>query len=389
MLRVVITGYSLFTAFGFGREVAAEHLFGGTHGFKPIERFDPAPFRCSFGAEADFSGSLLELGMICAKEALSHASLSLPADAGIVIGCAGDFEVVHRFWSGVQRLDPSGAHLETARLSESLPGYHTRAIADMCGIPGTRTLTFNNACISSSNAIGHAYDLIQSGREHSVLCGGYSLINKELFAKFDAGMAFSRDGVIRPFSLNRSGLLLGDGGCMMVLEELGHALHRKATILAELTGWGLSSDAYHVSKPHPEGNGIAAAVTTALKRSEISPQQISYINAHATGSKFTDCAETNGIKQVFGDKAYDIPISSTKSMTGHLLQATGAVETAICLMALQEDLVPPTIGHEAFDPECDLDYVLHETRTKKLEYVLNVNSSFGGNNTALILRKWR
>ncbi|MBW7477304.1 beta-ketoacyl-[acyl-carrier-protein] synthase family protein [Paenibacillus oenotherae] len=378
--RVVITGYGVMTAFGFGEQAVAEHILRGKHGFRPVRRFDGAPYRSSIAAESDYDGSLLQLGIECTGEALGMSGLRGPLNGSVLIGTNGDYDAIQQFWQG--RLHDRKSMLP---LKASVPGYHAEAIAAEYRIQGRR-IAFTNACVASSNAIGYGYDRIAQGQDELAVCGGYFLVNEEFTAKFNSGRALSRDGLVRPFSADRSGLLLGDGGAMFVLESLEHALQRGAVPLAELAGWGLACDAYHVCQPHPEGSGMAMAVKRALHRADLQPSAIDYVNAHGTATPINDPAETKGIKEAFGSAVQGLPISSSKSMTGHILEGTGAVETAICLVAMRRGIIPPTASYSSRDPACDLDYVPNEPRTARLQTVMNLNAGFGGNNCALILK---
>jgi 3-oxoacyl-[acyl-carrier-protein] synthase II len=239
--------------------------------------------------------------------------------------------------------------------------------------------------VAASNALIHGAGLIASGREELALCGGCYLVNEEFFAKFDSGRAFSRDGLLRAFSGERSGLLLGDGAAVLVLEEKERALRRGARCLARVAGWGMADDAFHVCQPHPEGNGLAAAMRKALRRAGVGPEAVGYVNAHGTGTPLNDAAETKALKQAFGEHARGLAVSSTKTTTGHTLEASGALETVIALIALQDGVAPPTASYTKRDAACDLDYVPNEPRPVSLRYVLNINAAFGGVNTALLL----
>lgn len=381
-IRVAVTGMGVMTPFGFGVEAIRDNILCGRHRFGVTTRFDASRFRTAYSAQSEFAGSMLELGFRCTEEALDCAGLQdQMQNAALVIGISGDYNALNAYWKHQQiGRDPGSG------IVEFLPAYHSDAIATRFRIGGPR-LVFNNACVASSNAIGAAYDYIVQGKVDVAVCGGYSLVSEEMYAKFDSGMAFSSDGRVRSFSGKRTGMLLGDGGAMFVLEKWEAAIRRKATILAEIIGWGAACDAYHVCQPHPEGAGMAAAIGRALQRAELVQSRVDYINAHGTGTLHNDKSETLAIKRAFGDYAYDMPVSSTKTMTGHILEGTGAVETAICIAALQNNIVPPTAGYLDKDPHCDLDYVPNVPRSKDLSVVLNLNASFGGNNTALLVGK--
>ncbi|WP_308402582.1 beta-ketoacyl-[acyl-carrier-protein] synthase family protein [Streptomyces sp. TBY4] len=217
--------------------------------------------------------------------------------------------------------------------------------------------------------------------------GGAYLVERELFAKFDSARAFAKDGFVRPFSKDRTGLLLGDGVACLVLESEESAAARGANVLARVAGWGISSDAYHASRPHPEGRGTAQAMESALQVAGLGPDAVDYVNVHGTGTASNDTSETGALRRVFGDRAAHLPVSSTKSTTGHTLEGAGAVEAVITLLALNHGLIPPTANFTTPDPECDLDYVTEGARPASLRRAMTTNSAFGGVNTALLLER--
>lgn len=381
--RVVVTGIGMMTPSGFGEEAVKRTILAGVHQFRPITRFDAAKFRSGIAAQSHYEGTLLDLGIRCAEEAIRSAGSPDVENASLVLGIQGDYDALSRYW---EARTERGEY--ESRIAEFMPSYHLEALSERLGMKGRgKKIVLNNACIASSNAIGVGYELIKQRRADTVVCGGYSLVTEEMFAKFDSGRAFASDGRIRSFSRNRTGMLLGDGGAVLVLESYDAARRRQAPIYAEMAGWGLSCDAFHVSQPHPEGAGVARAIEKALRTSSIAKEAVDYINAHGTGTAYNDKSETLGIKQAFGEHAYHIPISSTKSMTGHILEGTGAVETAISVIAMNEGILPPTVGYEEPDPLCDLDYIPNRPRPREINTVLNINASFGGNNTAIIMRK--
>jgi 3-oxoacyl-[acyl-carrier-protein] synthase II len=381
---VAVTGFGLMTPFGFGGEAAVRHLFAGEDKFGAVTRFDTGRFRSSIAAESGFTGRFLELGMLLADEAIRMAGLDARESAvSVLLGTMGDYGELNRFWR--ERLNGSEDGGRTDP-SESLPAYHTAAMAERFGLRG-RQWTFTNACIASSSAIASACELIAQGRDNVALCGGYSLVTEEIYAKFNSGRAFSKDGKVRSFSLSRSGMLLGDGGAMFVLENAEHARRRGARVLAEIAGWGIANDAFHVCQPDPGGGGMSRAMEKALRRAGIRADEVGYINAHGTGTPLNDSSETRAVKRVFGAAAYRVPVTSTKTMTGHMLDGTGAVETAITMMAMNAGVIPPTAGFTEPDPDCDLDYVPCEARRSAFRYAINLNAAFGGCNSAIVLKK--
>jgi 3-oxoacyl-[acyl-carrier-protein] synthase II len=248
------------------------------------------------------------------------------------------------------------------------------------------------ACASAANAIGDAFRIIERGDADAIIAGGTeSAITPLSFAGFCSARAMSRFNEIparacRPFDLNRDGFVMGEGSGILILEELEHALARGARILGEVLGYGMTGDAYHITSPDPNGKGIENSMILALKDASLKPAQIDYINAHGTSTEANDKIETAAIKKVFREN--DILVSSTKSMTGHLLGASGGIEAAACILALNDNLVPPTINYETPDPDCDLDYVANQARKKELNYVLSNNLGFGGHNVSLVFGKY-
>ena len=276
---------------------------------------------------------------------------------------------------------------DARRVADAVPARLTELLAGELGLTGPR-LTFTNACVASAAALIHACRLISSGRIDVAVCGGGYLVEEETFGKFDSGRALSRDGMVRPFSADRTGLLLGDGVAVVVLESAEHARRRGARPLAGVVGWGAASDAHHIAQPHPEGVGLARAARQAMRLAgDPDGAALDYVNAHGTGTKYNDGAETRGLRAAFPERAESIPVSSTKSTTGHLLEAAGVVEFVITMLALTDGVLPPTAGFTAPDPECDLDYVPNEPRRADLRRALTVNAAFGGANTALVLER--
>lgn len=381
---VVVTGFGVLSAFGFGADALRKHVFAGVPGFRGVSRFDPRPYRSGVAAESDGAPRQRQVFLECARSALGMAGLSGPLRGSVLLGTQGDFTGLNSFWKARQRQEETQVAADV--LLESVAAFHPEAVGDALQVEGRR-VAFTNGCVAASNALIHGSELIATGREELVLAGGCYLVDEEFFAKFDSGRAFSKDGRLRAFSADRSGLLLGDGAAVLVLEEKERALRRGAQPLAKLAGWGMASDAYHVCQPHPEGNGLASAIRKALKRAEVSPEGIGYVNAHGTGTKLNDIAETNALKQALGTQARHIPVSSTKTTTGHTLEASGAVEAVISLIALRDGVLPPTSGYTQPDPGCDLDYVPNEPREAQPRYVLSINSAFGGVNTAILLGK--
>jgi len=383
--EVTVTGYGVQTAFGAGTDALRRGVFAGVPAFRPTTRFDTAPYRTAVAAVAPAEPgrpdgvdgwALRDALRRCGDEALGMAGLRAGTEAAVLMGVAGDHRSVTRYWRG-------GAHA----LADAVPARLAESFAGDLGLTGTR-LAFTNACVASAAAIIHACRLISSGRIDVAVCAGGYLVEEETFGKFDSGRALARDGRVRPFCAERSGLLLGDGVAALVLESAEHARRRGALPLASVVGWGAATDAHHIAQPHPQGAGLARAVRQAMRQAgDPDGASLDYVNAHGTGTKYNDGAETRGLRAAFPKFAESIPVSSTKSTTGHLLEAAGAVEFVITLLALLDGVLPPTAGFATPDPECDLDYVPNEPRATDPHRALTVNAAFGGANTALVLER--
>ncbi|WP_326760190.1 beta-ketoacyl-[acyl-carrier-protein] synthase family protein [Streptomyces phaeochromogenes] len=418
--EVTVTGFGVRTAFGMGADALRRGVFAGVPSFAATTRFDTGPYRTAMagaavdGPDAVEGWALRHALAECGAEALSMAGLAAGAEAAVLLGVAGDHTSVTRYWRGdgsdggcgsvvagrAHAAEPQmsqprapekqpvrGTSTDVKRVADAVPARLAELLARGLGLVGPR-LTFTNACVASAAAIIHACRLISSGRIDVAVCGGGYLVEEETFGKFDSGRALSRDGMVRPFSADRSGLLLGDGVAVVVLESAEHARRRGARPLAGVVGWGAASDAHHIAQPHPEGVGLARAARQAMRLAgDPDGDALDYVNAHGTGTKYNDGAETRGLRAAFPKRAESIPVSSTKSTTGHLLEAAGVVEFVITMLALTDGVLPPTAGLTAPDPECDLDYVPNEPRRTDPRRALTVNAAFGGANTALVLER--
>ncbi len=419
--EVTVTGFGVRTAFGTGAEALRRGVFAGIPAFAPTTRFDTGPYRTSMAAAAPDGPDAVEDWALrhalaqCGAEALDMAGLRAGTEAAVLLGIAGDHTSITRYWrspdgslrdGSPEGRSPGGGSLEggsledgsledgspggyarAGRPEDAVPAHLTELLAGRLGLTGPR-LTFTNACVASAAAIIHACRLISSGRIDVAVCAGGYLVEEEVFGKFDSGRALSRDGMVRPFSADRSGLLLGDGVAAVVLESAEHARRRGARPLTALTGWGAATDAHHIAQPHPEGVGLARAARQALRLAgDPDGAALGYVNAHGTGTKYNDGAETRGLRAALQERAESIPVSSTKSTTGHLLEAAGVVEFVITMLALTDGVLPPTAGYGRPDPECDLDYVPNQPRPADLRRALTINAAFGGANTALVLER--
>ncbi|WP_336320947.1 beta-ketoacyl-[acyl-carrier-protein] synthase family protein [Streptomyces lavendofoliae] len=403
---VFITGYGIFTGHGFGDEALRDGVFAGRAAFRAVERFDTRPFRGRHAAAHGADGPPLpgtvpdprhtpsqrEALVACCRAALDMAGLPGSRSADVLIGTQGDHRGVTAFWSGphgASHAPGAGSGPATgpgADVAESLPAALADLVAGDLGLTGRR-MAFVNACVASANALLHGARLIRAGLAETVVCAGAYLVEQEFFAKFDAGRAFATEDRMRPFSADRTGLLLGDGVAALVLEAGSRVRARDADPLGRMSGWGMASDAFHVCQPHPQGRGLAAAMTAALDSSRVAPEDIEYVNAHGTGTRINDTAETRALHRAFGSAAGSLAVSSTKSTTGHMLEGSGAVEAVISLYALRHGLLPPTAGYGTPDPECDLDWIPNTPREAAVRRVLTTNAAFGGVNTAILLER--
>ncbi|MCS7272834.1 MAG: beta-ketoacyl-ACP synthase II [Fimbriimonadales bacterium] len=405
--RVVVTGIGLVTPLGIGSEAFWEGLTLPRRVIGPITRFDASGYSTRIAAEVkDFdpnqfmdrrdarrASRFIQFAVAATTLALQDAQLEI-TDAnreriGVLIGSGiGGIDYMD---AQVRILDRHGPE----RISPFLP---VMMIPDMAsgfvsiqfGLKGPN-LCAVTACSTGADAIGLATRLIQYGDADVMLAGGSEAAIEPIgIAAFCAARAMSTrnddpEHASRPFDAERDGFVMGEGAGVLVLEALEHAQARGARIYAEVLGYGATADAYHVTQPDPEGDGAARAMRKALQDAGLQPTDIDYINAHGTSTRYNDAKETLAIKRVFGEYAYQLPVSSTKSVTGHLLGAAGAVETAACILALQHQTIPPTINYEHPDPECDLDYVPNTPRPAKLRYVMNNSFGFGGHNSVLVL----
>ncbi|MDH6454520.1 MULTISPECIES: beta-ketoacyl-[acyl-carrier-protein] synthase family protein [unclassified Streptomyces] len=393
--EVAITGFGVFTAFGFGAQALRDGVFAGRPGFSPVTRFDPAPYRAAYAGTYEGDGPSVpdvpvkpgytpaqaDVLDACAAEALRMADTDA-AGAPVLLGTNGDYAAARSFWE-----DSAAGHRPAdRRMLDSLPARLAQRLGERHGLGGTR-LAFVNACVASTNAIAHGAALVASGAAHTVVCGGAYLVTEDVFAKFDSGKALSRRDRVRPFAADRDGLLQGDGVAVLVLEDAARARARGAEVQARVAGWGMAADAHHVIQPHPQGLGLAAAAGAALRRAGIPPESLGYVNAHGTGTPLNDVAETAALHRILGPHTGSVPVSSTKSSTGHMLEATGAVEAVITLLALRDGVLPPTAGLTEPDPACDLDHIPSVARPSDARYALSLNAAFGGVNAALVLER--
>ncbi|NLE08204.1 MAG: beta-ketoacyl-ACP synthase II [Dehalococcoidales bacterium] len=409
--RVVITGIGCFSPLGHDIDTTWQNLIAGKSGIGEITLFDASNYETKIAAEVKGFEPNTYIDRKASRRMDRFSQLSVAASlqaverSGIHIDAGNDDQVGIIMGSGIGGL--TTLYEQTKVLVENGPSRVSpflipMMISDMAaaqvsitlGIKGVNLCT-TSACSSSSDAIGVAYELLRRGDAQAAIAGGSeAIINPIGISAFNALKALSTrnetpEKASRPFDAERDGFIIGEGACALILETLEHALSRNANILAEIIAYGASGDAFHITAPHETGDGAIRAMKLALTKAGIGPDDIDYINAHGTSTHANDRVETMAIKAVFGDRAYKVPISSTKSMTGHLIGASGAIEASICTMVIQNGVIPPTINQEHKDPECDLDYVPNEARTSEVTTTLSNSFGFGGHNSVLILRKYR
>jgi 3-oxoacyl-[acyl-carrier-protein] synthase II len=409
--RVVITGQGAVTPMGGDVASSWANLIAGKSGISPITSWDASRYDCRFAGQVkNFEPGLYftekkdvrradrysQLAMAAAKEAVLTGGLDPdalnPDRAGVMVGSG---------IGGLKSLGEQDEILLTKGPGKISPFMIPMMISNMAaglisiefGFTGPN-LAVVTACATSNNCIGEAWRLIRDDEADVMLAGGSEAAVTPLgMSGFAALRALSTrneapEKASRPFDKDRDGFVMGEGAAVVILEELEHARKRGAHILAELTGYGLSADAYHMTSTAPGGRGAVKAMQLALRRSKLNPEQISYINAHGTSTGLGDIAETQAIKTAFGHVAKSIPISSTKSMTGHLLAAAGSVELLVCLKAIETGIIPPTINLDNPDPECDLDYTPHVAKEVRVDVAMSNSFGFGGHNATIVVQRF-
>lgn len=408
MTRVAVTGIGAVTPVGIGVPAMWDSLVAGRSGIRPITSFDVSEYPVRFGGtidEFDPSVSLdtkearrmsrfQQFACVAADEAMADAGLGrLEGEeserCGVIVGSG---------IGGLQLMEEQAAVLRERGPSRISPMLVAGMIVDLAA--GHISIRYNlrginyavvSACATGNHAIGEAFEVIRRGSADIVVAGGFDAgITPLGLAGFCAARALSTRNddpthASRPFDLNRDGFVMGEGGAILILEEWEHAVARGARIHAEVIGYGASADAYHMTAPAPDGNGARRAMQLALKQAGIAAAEVGYVNAHGTSTELGDAAETGAIREVFGADAP--PVSSTKSMTGHLLGGAAALEAVACVRALETGILPPTINYETPDPACDLDYVPNVARTTNPKIALSNSFGFGGHNASIILRR--
>ncbi len=407
--RVVITGMGVLSPIGKGLPEFWNNLIEGKSGIRKITRFDTSGYTSKIAAEVDFDPSLYfsrrdarkmdrftQMAVACSQMAVEDSRILgcfEPERTGVILGTglAGIESVTREYdcylTAGPRRVSPFLVPMMIANMAS---GH----VSINFGLKGPVS-TVVTACASGTNAIGEAFRLIQQGHADVMVAGGAeSPIVPLALAGFCNMKALStRNHLVSracsPFDKNRDGFVMGEGAGIVILEEFEHAKNRQAKMYAEIAGYGMTSDAYHITAPAPNGEGASRAMKAAIDDAGLKPADVDYINAHGTSTPLNDVNETKAIKSVFGDRAYRIMITSTKSMIGHLLGAAGAVEMIATVLAVNKQVVPPTINYEEPDPECDLDYVPNKAKAGKIEVALKNSFGFGGQNACLIVKKCR
>jgi 3-oxoacyl-[acyl-carrier-protein] synthase II len=408
--RIVITGMGTVNPLGLNVKESWENVIAGRSGVAPITLFDSSPLQVRIAAEVkgfkpeDFMDGkearrrdrFEQLAIAAARQALEHSGLEITDQnsgrVGVIISSAiGGLQSLQdatltNYKEGPRRVSPF-------MIPMLMPNGGAGMAAIEFGIKGP-CFSVASACASGADGIGTALMMLRTGMIDAALTGAAeATITSTGVAAFDRVGAMSRRNddysmTPQPFDKNRDGLVMGEGGAVMVLERESDAKARGAEIFAELAGYGATSDAYHVTAPHEHGAGGAAAMLMALKSAGANLEDVGYVNAHGTGTSLNDQSETRAMKAAFGELAYKIPISSTKSMTGHMMGATGALEAIFCAQAVREGILPPTIHYETPDPECDLDYIPNQAREAKVSLAISNAFGFGGHNAVLAVRKY-
>jgi 3-oxoacyl-[acyl-carrier-protein] synthase II len=409
--RVVITGYGVVSPIGIGIDDFWNSLVSGKSGITKVSSFDASQFSSQICAEVkDFEPEkyidrkkirkmdrFSQLAFAAAKMAMENAKLDMEKEdtfrVGVIVGSGiGGLSTVaaeHRVLleKGPRRVSPFMIPMLITNIAAG-------EIAIAYNMQGPN-YSLSSACATSNHTVGDALRLIRYGDADVIIAGGSEAAVTPLgLAGFCSAKALSTrnddpEHASRPFDKERDGFVMGEGAGIVILEALQHALSRGATIRAELIGYGATDDAYHVTAPSPDGQSAARAMSNALADGGVKPEEVDYINAHGTSTPLNDKTETLAIKKVFGDYAYKIPISSNKSMIGHLLGAAGVVELIATILSIEREMIPPTINYEFPDPECDLDYVPNKARPKKINVALSNSLGFGGHNATLVVKKYR
>jgi 3-oxoacyl-[acyl-carrier-protein] synthase II len=408
--RVVVTGVGLVCGCGIGTEEVWKNLLAGQSGIGPISQFDATGFDCRIAGEVrNFDplnwvekkelkkmGRFIQFALAATDFAVKMARLEVAPEEADAIGVyiasgIGGFDVIEREHSKLLQGGPG--KISPFFIPASIVNLASGYVSIRYGARGPNSATAT-ACSASAHAIGDSSKIIQRGDAEVMICGGAeAAITPMGVGGFAAMRALSTRNdeparASRPFDAQRDGFVVGEGAGVLILESLEHAQRRAAPILAEAAGYGMSADAFHITQPAEQGDGAYRVMKAALKDARLGPEVVDYVNAHGTSTPIGDVIETVAMKRLFGERAAQVPVSSTKSMTGHLLGGAGGLEAGICVLALCDQTLPPTINYENPDPECDLDYVPNQPRKTEVRYALSNSFGFGGTNAALLFKRW-
>jgi 3-oxoacyl-[acyl-carrier-protein] synthase II len=408
--RVVVTGVGLVCGLGIGTDEVWKSLQVGKSGVRSITHFDTTGFDCTIAGEVrDFDplhwaekkeikkiGRFIQLALAATDFAVRMADLQIPPEIAESVGVyvasgIGGFDVIEREHSKLLQGGPG--RISPFFIPAAIINLASGHISIRYGAKGPNSATAT-ACSASAHAVGDSFRLIAHGDAEVMICGGAeAAITPMGVGGFAAMKALSTrndepERASRPFDANREGFVIGEGAGILILESLEYAERRGAPILAEIVGYGMSGDAHHITAPEGNGDGAYRVMRAAIRDAKIEPYDIGYVNAHGTSTPLGDAIETKAMKRVFGDHAKKIAVSSTKSMTGHLLGGAGGLEAGISVLSLRDQSIPPTINQETPDPECDLDYVPNHMRKAAIQYALSNSFGFGGTNAALLFKHW-
>ncbi len=408
--RVVVTGVGLVCALGIGTEETWKNLLAGQSGVAAITLFDPTCFDCRIAGEVKGfdplnwlekkelkkMGRFIQLALAGADFAVRMANWKPEQsdldEVGVYVSSGiGGFDIIEREHGKLLSGGPN--KISPFFIPSAIINLASGQISIRYGARGPNSATAT-ACSASAHAIGDSFKIVERGAAEMMICGGTeATITAMGIGGFASMKALSTRNdeparASRPFDAQRDGFVVGEGAGILILESLEHAQKRNAPILAEIVGYGMSGDAYHMTQPAENGDGAYRVMKAALKDAKLAPEAVGYVNAHGTSTPIGDAIETTALKRLFGESAKQVPVSSTKSMTGHLLGGAGGLEAGISVLALRDQILPPTINYENPDPACDLDYVPNQARKASFDYSLSNSFGFGGTNAALVFKRW-
>ncbi len=409
--RVVVTGLGMVTALGTGVEKNWEAVCAGKSGIGPVTRFDASEYKSRIAGEVkDFRSEdfmdkqqvrrfdiFIHYGIASARMAMDDSGLKIHSGNAHRVGCVtgsglGGLSMIEHFHETLLAKGPG--RISPFFIPGIIPNMLPGQISIEFGARGPNT-SIETACAASCHAVGESFRMIREGYADAMITGGSeSVVTPLAFGGFCSMKALSTRNddpqkASRPFDRDRDGFIIGEGAGILIIEELNHALERGAHIYAEISGYGLSGDAYHVSAPDPEGAGAISCMKMAIESAGLKIEDVDYINAHGTSTQLNDLAETKAMKAVFGEHAYKMAVSSTKSMTGHILGGTGGVEAIFSVLTIKNGIIPPTINYETPDPECDLDYVPNKARKSNVKVAMSNSFGFGGTNGSLLFQAYK